>query len=700
MKLLELFTILELKDRLSYAYERYGKQVALRLNDDYEENNHIPSRIPLSVDPADYNFQPGDQKRYKSELKRLIGDIRKEDAPTIIDFIAQFDPTKNYKYLDWMVRQYTNGKITLEDAYKMEDLLTDFDDYKKGLKQETLKDAPLDLLNKNLQDLNSWTDYRDLAKQIRFVKDQGRVAGVRVKNFMKKDEVQSMMKHPVPDPSEFSDEGSNADVDGLTSDKNFDTYDWYDSDMTLRSPKNDSTSTTEIKPILLTDRIAVLQPNTKRASCFLGKGTEWCTGATSSWNAYWEHATEGPLYVVLTDKHGKFQWHFESNQFMDEHDDSIPEETLYDIVNEYPELRKVFEDEALKYGKIWLMDPAEWTPERLEGYMKGEAYSEMHHPHDVLFDMPKSWDGKAPEETLLMIEKMIREKGDPQHNWRNVRHPTDEDFLAAIQAPNRGTSGYNPVSNIMSHVRREGIELSDEVLEAAVARDGNAITRMSPREITTHPQWAAAAVYDDPRVLRKALNMSMESADWGEHGSDFNDKEIGVAILKALDNPEGIKAVTNSVTHDPLTVADMGGYFGTTPWMQALSLNNIDEADRDGIISYIDDRSPPLDYVQLLTYLIKQKSINGHEIHAIEKQMPGGKIPVELQHALVQMNPLWLNYIWEADPSTATLAGQLHDQFQGTPEQVNYNQAEMQAGAARKAKAIKKAGGARAHRQP
>lgn len=680
MRLLELFTIMELRDRISYAIGTYGKKIAAELRNDYEENN----RIPLDITQETDDLPMGNDKKIRPEVAEKIATI-------VVKFVAQFDPTNNKKYLDWIVRQYINGKMSLEDAYKIEDLLDDFDDYKKGLKQETLQDAPLDLLNKNLQDINTWTNYRDLAKQIRFVKDQGRVAGVKVKNFMKKDEVQAMMKHPVPDPKDFSDESSNADIEGLTTTKDFDTHDWYDSDMTLRSPKDDSTATTEIKPIIVTDRIAVLQTNTRRAACFMGRGTEWCTGATSAWNAFWEHATEGPLYVVLTDKHGKFQWHFESNQFMDVHDDSIPDDTLYDIVNEYPELRKVFEDEALKYGKIWLMDPAEWTPERLEEYMEGDAYSEMHHPHDVLFDMPKAWDGKAPEETLLMIEKMIREKGDPQHNWRNVRHPTDEDFIAAIQARDRGTSGYNPVSNIMSHARHEGIELSDEVLETAVAREGDAILRMHPDKIKAHPEWVAAAIYDTPRVLRTALNMSIEASDWGEYGSDVNDRDIGVAILKALDNPEGIKAVTNSVVHDPLIVANMGGYFGTNPWMQALSLD-IDEADRDGIISYINDRSPPLDYVQLLTYLIKQKRINGHEIHTIEKQMPGGKIPVELQHALVKMNPLWLNYIWEADPSTATLAGQLHDQFQGTPEQVNFNQAEMQAGAARKFNAIKKAG--------
>ena len=689
MRLLELFTILELRDRISYAIERYGKQIAIRFLVDLEDNNRIPNDIKRVVNP--------DSPKYRNDRKKVIAALREKDAPNIIAFLAQFDPSSNKKYLDWIVRQYTSEKLDLEDAYKMESLLDDFDDYKKGLKQETLQDAPLYVLNKNLGDLNTWQDYRDLAKQLRALKDQGRVAGVRVKNFMKKDEVQAMMQHPVPDPVEiFGAERGIRDIDELVaSDRDFDTDDWYTSGVyTRRKPEDDpDTVTTEIKPILMTDRIAILQPNTKRASCFLGKGTEWCTGATTSWNAYWEHATEGPLYVVLTDKHGKFQWHFESNQFMDEHDEPIPDDTLHDIVNEYPELRKVFEDEALQYGKIWLMDPADWTPERLEGYMEGEAYSELHHPHDVLFDMPKAWDGKAPEQTLLVIEKMIREKGDPQHSWRNVRHPTDEDFIAGIQARDRGIGGYNPVSNILRYARDNGIELSDEVLESAIARDGDAILRMHPDKIKAHPGWAAAAVYEQPTVLKEALQMSLRSPDYADAYTQMAaDKDIGIAILKALENPEGMKAVISAVSHDPLIVIDMGGYFGTKPWIQAFSLDSLGTNDRNGLISYIDERTPPIDYVELLTSLVKQNRIEGHEIHPLEKNMPGGKMPGELQHALVKINPLWLNYIWKADPSTATLAGQLHDQYQGTPEQVSYNQAEMRAGAIRKAKAIKKAG--------
>jgi hypothetical protein len=683
MKLLELFTILELRDRISYAVERYGKQVALRYIDDLENNNRIPHDLSpsLGVDPADYLGPFSDSS--SATRKKLITAMRETDAPTIIKYISDFDPSRNKKYLDWIVRQYTSGKLDLEDAYKMESLLDDFDNYKKALKPE------LEVGLKNPQDLNAWKNYRHLASALRLAKGEGRPAGVKVKNFMKKDEVQSMINHPVPDPVEFfGAERGTRDIDELVaSDRDFDTDDWYTSGVyTRRKPEDDKDAvTTEIKPIITGDKIAILQPNTKRASCFLGKGTEWCTGATDSWNAYWEHATEGPLYVILTDKHGKFQWHFETNQFMDVHDDHIPEETLYDIVNEYPVLRKVFADEALEHGKIWLMDPADWTPERVE------EYAENHFSHDVLYDMPKAWDGKAPEQTLLAIEKMIREKGDPQHNWMNVRHPTDEDFLAAIQSRDRGIGDYNPVSNILRYAEENGIELSDEVLESAVARDGDAIIRMSPEKIKAHPQWVWAAVHDNPSVLKTSLEMSLRYGDYSANIEQV-DKGVGTVILQALENPEGMKAVLNAVQHDPMMVADMGGYFGTEPWMQALGNGGLGQNERDGIINYIDDKSPPLDYVQLLTYLMQQQRIDGHEIHTMEKQMPGGKIPVELQHALVQMNPLWLNYIWEADPSTATLAGKLHDQFEGTKEQLQHNQAEMRAGAVRKAKAIKKAG--------
>lgn len=645
MRLLELFTILELRDRISYAVDTYGMKIAAELRNDYEENNRIPSAITVITDDL-----PMGKDKIRPE-------VAKEIAKHVVGFLAQFDPTPNNKYLDWIVRQYINGKMSLEDSYKMEDLLDDFDEYKKGLTQELLKTVPLHtadkvpMADKNLGDLNTWTNYRDLATALRAAKGEGRPAGVRVQNFMKKPAIQDMLKHPVPDPREF-------DEDDHTSIDDWDTHDWFENHHPdwLEYP-----STSEIKPVYVSDKIAILQPNTLRSSCLLGKGTEWCTSATSSWNAYWEHATQGPLYVVLTDKHGKFQWHFETNQFMDEHDNPIPQDTLHDIVNEYPELREVFKEQAMEQGHLWLMDPAEWNPERLRAFIKDSGYSGTHSPLDTILEMPKAWDGKASEETLLAAEEIIREKGSKQDIWSYVRHPTDEDFLTAIQAPDRGISGYNPSSNIIRFAYRNNIELSDEVLVAAIKKQGDAILSMNPERIKAHPEWAAIAIKFQG-VLEEALNMSLLSSDYGDaYTKMHNDSAIGKAVLQSLESPEGLEAIKDVVKQDPLIAVTMGGYYGTEPWMTAFDNAPHEGGLRDGLITNIDKRGPPLDYVELMTHLVKTQNINTYDIQAMEKHMPQGVMPVELQLAIVRIDPDLVLSMSQPDPQVVHLAGQIKD---------------------------------------
>ena len=103
----------------------------------------------------------------------------------------------------------------------------------------------------------------------------------------------------------------------------------------------------------------------------------------------------------------------------------------------------------------------------------------------------------------------------------------------------------------------------------------------------------------------------------------------------------------------------------------AYTIADKDHPTREDLDVEIDRKSPPIDYVDLLTHLVQNggQLLAGHEIHLMEKTMPGGKIPVELQHAIVQLNPYHLNYIWKADPSTATLAGQVKDQQDQTAQQ-------------------------------
>ena len=78
----------------------------------------------------------------------------------------------------------------------------------------------------------------------------------------------------------------------------------------------------------------ILQPLTEKASCYLGVNTEWCT----TWGPYSldkknkdrgnhfnSHSSRGPLFIIINknNPNDKYQFHFETNQFMDKDDRRI-----------------------------------------------------------------------------------------------------------------------------------------------------------------------------------------------------------------------------------------------------------------------------------------------------------------------------------------------------------------------------------------
>jgi len=58
-------------------------------------------------------------------------------------------------------------------------------------------------------------------------------------------------------------------------------------------------------------------------ACDLGSGTSWCTatGNTKQW--FDRYAKDGPLYIFIGPDGEKYQFHYESNQFMDKNDRSV-----------------------------------------------------------------------------------------------------------------------------------------------------------------------------------------------------------------------------------------------------------------------------------------------------------------------------------------------------------------------------------------
>jgi hypothetical protein len=71
-------------------------------------------------------------------------------------------------------------------------------------------------------------------------------------------------------------------------------------------------------------RWLVIIPHTKEASCYYGKGTQWCTAAEHSNNQFDRYNSEGDLYINIDKANNvKYQFHFESDSFMDETDSEI-----------------------------------------------------------------------------------------------------------------------------------------------------------------------------------------------------------------------------------------------------------------------------------------------------------------------------------------------------------------------------------------
>ena len=72
------------------------------------------------------------------------------------------------------------------------------------------------------------------------------------------------------------------------------------------------------------DTWLVVIPHTQEASCYYGKNTQWCTAATEGYNMFNQYYKEGLLYININKTNNKkYQFHFESNSFMDETDEMI-----------------------------------------------------------------------------------------------------------------------------------------------------------------------------------------------------------------------------------------------------------------------------------------------------------------------------------------------------------------------------------------
>lgn len=113
----------------------------------------------------------------------------------------------------------------------------------------------------------------------------------------------------------------------------------------------------QAKPYYEDADIRVIIPQDKTAACYYGQGTKWCTAATSAHNMFDRYNKEGEMYIIMPKKPAypgeKYQFHFESKQFMDEKDHRV---NLSKLRARLPQLAEVFANQA-KENNVLALDP-------------------------------------------------------------------------------------------------------------------------------------------------------------------------------------------------------------------------------------------------------------------------------------------------------------------------------------------------------
>lgn len=85
----------------------------------------------------------------------------------------------------------------------------------------------------------------------------------------------------------------------------------------------------------------VIIPKTHEASMYYGYGTRWCTTSKTEPEVFENYASQGPLYIIIAGDR-KFQLHYESDQFMNERDESVTEDDIA-FLSSIPEYKDFLE---------------------------------------------------------------------------------------------------------------------------------------------------------------------------------------------------------------------------------------------------------------------------------------------------------------------------------------------------------------------
>ena len=228
-----------------------------------------------------YKIWPYKGHEFQEFFNTLPPQEQKQMVDLVLQDIENKDPTTNKQYTPWLARMYAKGA-----------------------------DAPTANSGSNLkiEDMNRNDLLRmfDIAKKRRMIKPEH----ADINRFKYYHDFEDAMEHHY---NNFEDLDADQRPEGTAS-----------------KVYND-------------ENVTIIVPEDEAAACKYGRNTRWCTASTRGYNLFDAYNRQGKLYILIPKKPKyegeKYQLHFSSNSSMDENDDPVP---FNDVFNRFPGIKEFF----------------------------------------------------------------------------------------------------------------------------------------------------------------------------------------------------------------------------------------------------------------------------------------------------------------------------------------------------------------------
>jgi hypothetical protein len=241
----------------------------------------------------------------------------------------------------------------------------------------------------------------------------------------------------------------------LNIDSDINRYDWRSLDTVAKklsstelSSDDETDTVVSDAKILYNGPLGILAvPQTQAASCELGSGTKWCTAAADEKkNKYNQYSKFGPLYTWHDKKRKqKYQFHFETGQFMDSQDEPLTAEDAHYFMDVNPVTKKLFqrnmeEFENVLYNLIEYIEaepdydddgkPYKPEPTELQQMIVEDANFEFilhsYNGKDLVYYYKKATDELGPHiKKILKSDSQKRDDFEKQYIRDNPRMAQD-----------------------------------------------------------------------------------------------------------------------------------------------------------------------------------------------------------------------------------------------------------------------------------